>query len=54
VVLDEAHESAENPQIRIARQSDPMDDVKKSLNRNGNHRAICRHVSQTMLVSTSS
>ena len=51
VVLDDAHESAENPQIRIARQSDPVDDVEKSLNRHGAHREMRWPVSRPMPVS---
>lgn len=51
VVLDDAHESAENPRIRIARQSDPVDDGEKSLNRHDNHREICGLVSRPMPVS---
>ena len=51
VNLDEADESAENVLIRIARQSDPVDNVEKSLNRHHNHREICGPVSRTMPVS---
>ena len=51
VVLDDAYESAENPQIRIARQSDPVDDVEKFLNGHDNHREICGLVLRTMPVS---
>ena len=51
VELDEAHESAENAPIRIARRSGLGDTVEKSFNQHDSHREICGPVSPAMPVS---
>jgi|CXWL01.1.fsa_nt_gi hypothetical protein len=49
VNLDEAHESPENVPTRIARQSDPVGDVEKSLNRHDIHSIAILALSMPLL-----